>query len=200
MRSIVLGTALALMATSAHAAFTISGTDFTLQNDYELTSPPPGAGLLDPLSPGDIVKRDFTITAPTDDTLPVKLTYLGFEAGATNDLEFIVGGTTIFSTATSAIGDTATVTLGQFTSDVQFDSTTGANSLIENSNRIVGAVLNHTLQVRFGDGTGDFDYDDMAIAAAVVPLPAAVWMFGAGLAAVGGTVYRRRRADRVAQT
>ena len=193
MRSIVLGTALALMATSAHAAFVIDGTDFVLQSNYGLTQPP-GAGGLDPLSSGDTVQQNFTITAPTDDTLPVELTYLGFEAGATNDFEFIVGGSTIFSTASSTLGETARVTLGEFKNDVQFDSTTGATSQIEGSNRVVGSVLGDILQVRFGDDTGDLDFDDMALSAQVVPLPAAVWMFGAGLAAVSGAAYRRRRA------
>jgi hypothetical protein len=202
MRSIVLGTALALMATSAHAAFSISGDPLTLpgtvpsEEPYGLTDPSGGPGALDPLAPGDTVLNNFTINAPTDSTIPIRLTYLGFEAANTNVT--LDGTTVIFSTASSAIGETFDLTLGELKTDVQFDTsgTTGAlPDTIEGSDRIAAAVIpDHVLQIRLGDDFGDGDFDDMAIQAAVVPLPAAVWMFGAGLAAVSGAAYRRRRA------
>ena len=206
MRSIILGTVLAVMATSAHAAFSISGDAVVLPDGtggtgvYGLTGPNGGPGSLDPLSPNDTVFNNFTIDAPTTSTLPIKLTYLGFEAGNTNlTLE---NGTVIFSTATSSIGDTYDLTLGELKTDIQFDtsgSTSALPSTIEDSERIAAAVTGDLLQIRLGDDFGDSDFDDMALSAAVVPLPAAVWMFGAGLAAVGGAAYRRRRGERAAR-
>jgi len=169
--------------------------------------------------------------------LPIKLEYLGFEAGDTNTVGVLfdaAGAVPIFATKTitadfdgdsvaetvnaSASGDTfvdgsvldvATFNAGELIFRT-FDTSTppnSADSALTSENvalGFAGGATNLTgdvLQIGLNDPffKGDGDFDDIRLAASVVPLPAAVWMFGAGLAAVGGTAYRRRRGERAAR-
>ena len=223
MRSIVLGTALALMATSAHAAFTISGgTSFQLGVDGapynpDLNAETGNASALEAWTNNSTtVKRGATVDITPPTTLPVKLTYLGFEAGFTNavTLQASVAGEEIFRTDQTPSGtpfiDVSVLNSGNF-SDLEFrvDDNSDSDGLFNNgtfslnSNNAVAVgfadMAGDVLQVGFNDTGTDADFDDLVFQAAVVPLPAAVWMFGAGLAAVGGSAYRRRRGERAAR-
>ena len=208
----------------SHAAFTFSGTDTDL--------PPPdgpiATGTYDTFAPddlwvpGDTVQTSvtsFNITA--DPTLPIKLTYIGSEAGDFNAAAaaaFIVGGTVIFDNQNNSQGDSfvnaSLINVSNFFTALDFITDSNSNGVIDfgsdqafnlsDSDVAIAyanpGVVGDVLQIAFNDTfTGDADYDDIVIQAQVVPLPAAVWMFGAGLAAVGGAAYRRRRGERAAR-
>ena len=238
MRSIVLGTALALMATSAHAAFTIDPADTSptkaLPSGSNNSSYNPnfqvngGDATPDAWSQGDNVYVGVDdVTASGGPSLPIRLEYLGFEAGDTNTVGVLfdtTGGSTsltpIFATTDvtvdgifipgSASGDTfvdgSVLNVANFNSgDLifrTFSNGSEQDTSLDSSNVALGfaggatALTGDVLQIGLNDPffTGDADFDDIRLAAAVVPLPAAVWMFGAGLAAVSGAAYRRRRA------
>ena len=118
-----------------------------------------------------------------------QLSYLGSDAAFTNTFSFSMGDT-IFSTATSDVGDTAYAT-----GDFSFTFTSPLGSVNEdNNNRVVRYFANiidtNTVQLWLDDGGAhkDRDFNDMGVGVSAVPIPAAAWLFGTallGLAAVG---------------
>jgi hypothetical protein len=146
----------------------------------------------------------------------VTFTYLGKEAGHTN--WFVVPkvpGNPIFSTASSAIGLTKSFIFktfpgGTFLPFLFKDINTGTkarNGDPKNAgfqDAIGYRILNATsAYLLFNDAGGDRDFDDMAVKVSIsaVPLPAALPLFAAVMAGLGGLAgtagaVRRRSVDR----
>ena len=217
MRSIVLGTALALMATSAHAAlsldsvapgdpasynwvdFRAGGSSGTLPDPTTFTGDAPFGDVTATATPTGALTRDEDGLGVSDDEVTndgTEVLTLDFNA-ATLD-KFVVGIRDIFKPdVTGGGGDPA--------EQGQVEAFDGSGSLgsvqftaLESGPDEAGLTL--ALSGLTGATSLEFTAidpanSDFAVAGmSQVPLPAAVWMFGAGLAAVSGAAYRRRRA------
>ena len=227
MRSIVLGTALAMMATSAHAGFVIDFTDddnfidppSAAESASQTFSGTPVGDVLVNLSPNGSNQltnfQDFDGDASNDpfcETLACEQDGFGVigegENPGTDDeitfdesqsilvefdkavqigsLSFLYAFKSEFASVT--VNDSGSA----FSIDAVEDLGDGGPGFVSAGVALTGVT---SLLFKAGNTNDDAGSADVALASIeVVPLPAAVWMFGAGLAAVGGTVYRRRRA------
>ncbi|MEP3244518.1 MAG: hypothetical protein ABJN40_15380 [Sneathiella sp.] len=147
--------------------------------------------------------------APTD----VTFTFLGSEAANKNHAIELQGvGQKIFNNKTSNIFDTETVTIDtDGMVPFSFSSTSKAcvwficwnvTDYANNGGDIdkgltIGLFQESDTSViaLFGDGSGDLDFDDMAmrISVSAVPLPAALPLYGAGLAIMVFFGWRRKK-------
>jgi hypothetical protein len=184
------------------------GNDFVLSN-FDLT---PTTGLED----GDTIKR-FTrytsgggIVYGTPTTL--KFEYLGSEASHDNTFVDTSGDghTDVFNNGSSAVGDMyTTVALSDGLLEFEFETEYDVCIFIfcfdikkeaENDGSIDHGLsigffkdADGSLIALFGDGAGDSDMDDMAIRISVVPVPAALPLFGAALIGMGFLARRRKQ-------
>ena len=219
MRSIVLGTALALMATSAHAAFVINGgssvnlpggTDNPASgNDAynpDLMANPTGSTPPTPVT--DFWTNDTDVITNATSLLwtgapsTMTFTYLGFEAADQNQfqLQVTTGTSVLFDTNMTSSGQTQSLStddLGNLkfitnpgeANEATFDLTSENVALT-----YIGDNLDNQLGIQIGlnDLGSDGDFDDMVLTN-VVPLPGAALLFMSGLAAVGVGARRVRK-------
>jgi hypothetical protein len=150
--------------------------------------------------------------SPTSVTL--RFTYLGKEAGNTNEAQIGFNNQVLFNTTNASVGDSVDVsfgagdiagdpglvpflfqTLSEYTGGVVKTAVNGG--LINDPLSIAfSAVFGNTVYAFFGDGYGDHDFDDMTIAISVVPIPPALLMFASGLAGLGLLARRHARRGR----
>ncbi len=217
----ILGVATLLMGASVlHAAQLdiIGGTEFVLEDDFSLTSET-GLNVGDTVLEFD--GSQYTTPPNTDGSnglhltgapATLRITYLGSEADALNRA-FYSGtspATFLFDT-NSPVGTSVDVSV---TSDgavpfyfehdgggvciwflcVEFPDEQGHNDgEIDNLLNLAFFKESDTsVLALFGDGSGDADFDDMAIRISVVPLPPAMLLFGAALIGLGW--FKRRKA------
>ncbi len=166
------------------------------------------------LNPNDLVT---TFDSSTDGeglkllgtgSVTIQFEYLGSEAGNTNQaFEISTGSNFLFNNKTSSVGDTVNVVLTASGGFLPFSFTTSGgggqiaeNGYIQDPLAIAFSELvnNYSTIALFGDGAGDHDFDDMAIRISVVPLPAALPLYGAGVALLGFLGWRRRKAEAAA--
>lgn len=140
----------------------------------------------------------------------LRYTYLGTEASFENEGFTNAGAVVSFNNKTSTVGDVAEEftlagvidfayeTFGQ-TSAACHGTVNGCaikNGIGSNLASLWLGVYEDTADdsiiLLFGDGTGDSDFDDMAIRVSVVPVPAALWLFGSALLAFAGYSTRRK--------
>jgi len=146
-------------------------------------------------------------------SVSIRFEYLGSEAGNTNKaFEISAGDNFLFNNKTSSVGDTVDVTLTASGGFLPFSFTTSGgggqtalNGDIDNPLAIAFSgfsslfgLTNNSIIALFGDGAGDHDFDDMAIRISVVPLPAALPLYGAGIALLGFIGWRKRKAEAAA--
>jgi hypothetical protein len=196
----------------------VGGSDFVLENDFSLTSETglnvgdtvtefDGSGSTTP--PNTNGSNGLQITgAPAT----LRITFLGSEAGAFNRA-FYSGtspATFLFDT-NSPLGTSVEVAALSDGAVPFYFEHDGGNTCIwifcwDNPNEQahndgdIDQLLNlaffqesaTSVIALFGDGSGDADFDDMAIRISVVPLPPAMLMFGAALVGLGW--FRRRKA------
>jgi len=135
-------------------------------------------------------------------TSSIRFEYLGKEAGYTNRAIELGGFGLLFDTTTSSAGDSVTVTLSPNSNGLlpfKFWTSGGgipkeaANGDIDNPLAIAfSAITGNSIIALFGDGAGDYDFDDMAIRISVVPLPPSLILFGAALLGLGWISHRRK--------
>lgn len=140
----------------------------------------------------------------------VKVTYLGFEATNENtaDATVAIAGSA-FNTTTSVLGDTFSFKPAagsppvllplSFTSTGKGGNTQTAVNGVSMSDGLLlsfAPIFNNgrSALVLLGDIDNDLDVDDIVVRVDVVPLPAAIWMFGAALGGMGLLSRRRSRA------
>jgi hypothetical protein len=139
-----------------------------------------------------------------DGPAKVTYTYLGKEAGFTNNLKFAAGDTTLFTTGVSDVGDTSgpfDILAGllpfKLTSNSDADFVFNNAGATTNMN-IAYLLLSATSALVFLDDYGagpDSDFDDIGIRIdiAAVPLPAGLSLLAAGLGLLGWVGARKRR-------
>jgi len=144
----------------------------------------------------------------------LKFEYLGSEASAENRTIFSQGtDEVLFNNKTNSVGDSITKTV---TNDglvpFYFENENGracviflgcwdlADDQAPNNGGIDWGIslaffedVDGSVIALFGDGSGDYDLDDMAIRISVVPLPPALALFAGALAGLGW-LSRRRKA------
>jgi|GEM_PF-2468062 len=201
----IAGSLLAMtLATSANAASLsiVGGSNFNLNNKFSLAT---NTGLaigttvkyFDSSTDGSSTGL-FLAGAPTD----VTFEYLGSEAGNQNRaVEYEGTNTALFSNhGGSSVGESKTIGFVN-NGALQFWFQTGS-SLAKNAGSIADGLVMAFYQesatsviALFGDAGGDQDYDDMAmrISVTAVPLPAALPLYGAGLAVLGFVGWRRKQ-------
>jgi hypothetical protein len=186
MKILVLLAAL-VVASPAMATFITGGSDYLSGLDNEL------------LGPGVTFNIGGNLNNTVDTTFD--LTYLGSEAGFSNNFNF--GGSTIFNNKTASVGDMATV--GSLTGLLDFEYfsvntgsgvSNGANFPI-NSFQSFAILSDYTHlgvmydRIVFFDDSGagpDEDYDDMIVgfnAVEEVPSPGSLALMGIGLFGMG---------------
>lgn len=142
---------------------------------------------------------------------PATLTfeYLGFNAGFSNS--FGSGGSTLFTTAASAVGNTAQINAGTGLVPFFFHTSGGGTPATANNGGSITSPLSiafadlhdGSFLALFNDGGGnptdDKDFNDMIVRVSVspVPLPAAAWLL---ISAVLGLVSFSRIRRRGPQT
>ena len=172
--------------------------------------------LVGPLSSNSLVLHKFNSGNDTNAGLrlngpsSVKFTYIGYEAGNFNTaVDFGPSGGAMFNNHgqnASIFGDMVTVAFaGNFLLPFMFETNgavAGSAGTATNHGEIMGSmsltfsqIFNNGRSVIafFGDGAGDSDYDDLVMRIDVVPVPAALPLFGTGLAALGFMGWRRKR-------
>lgn len=128
-------------------------------------------------------------------------TYLGNESGDENTFSFTSGDYDEFNTSTSVVGDIITVKPADLLNWI-FG---GANSPDTNdpSLDIFMVVVGNSVLLGFDDRTanqvawGHIDQDDLVVAVSVVPVPAAVWLFGTAMLGLFG-MRRKSKMEAVA--
>lgn len=144
--------------------------------------------------------------APTD----VTFEFLGSEAGNTNRAYETEGSTSIlFNSNTASVGDTDVVSVSSDGAlPFRFKSTSCwwifcSSDRANNDGNIdqgltIALFLESSTSViaLFGDGSGDFDLDDMAmrISVTAIPLPPSLVLFGGALVGLGFLARRRRKS------
>ena len=142
----------------------------------------------------------------SDPTRQVKVTYLGSEAAFTNEADSTVtlDAGMGFNNKTSEFGEYFIITPGTALIPLLFTSTNFGPSTPVVKNAENGGPIDSPLLISFsdifadvygnpgrsvyaflGDENNEDDIDDIRVRIDVVPLPAAVWMFGAALAGLG---------------
>lgn len=205
-----VGVVLAVAFSTSVAAATLSlvgtSTATTLPSTFSLS------GALNGISPsaGDIIN---VYQSPTNGgsiggglslstQSGLRFTFLGKEAGAANAV-FSLAGSTLSNTG--AVGSSFTTNYAAGAVSFFFETiftlfnpgsqtiTNGGISTLSALGLGFGSIFNNGQSVLafFGDGRGDFDYDDMLIRIDVVPLPASLLMLLGSLGGFGA--FRRLR-------
>ena len=205
-KSVLVGAVFGALALTPPAfAATLSivgGTADVLPGNF---NPAPGSGGAAPGDPivtfsagvdGGSIGGGLSLSAPST----VRFTFLGKEAGATNNLvELSSGGALFLNSDTSSAGDFIDVADDGGFVDFLFntDNLGGLDSIwnggIADDTRLSLAfkLVSATEAIAFlGDGAGDNDYDDMVIRIQAIPLPASLLLLLSGVAGLG---YLRRR-------
>jgi hypothetical protein len=214
MKSLLTGLAMfAAVAMSASVASAASlgivgGSNFNLTSGFDL-------GATTGLSAGDTVKR-FTRNNSaggailTDAPATLQFEYLGSDASNTNSFVIENPHTTVFTQAsalysTYEMTETSNGLLGfefetEYKTCILFVICFNVEKEAENDGSIDRHLsialfqdVDGSLIALFGDGSGDSDMDDMAVRISVVPLPAALPLYGAGLAVMGFIGWRKRQ-------
>lgn len=198
-------------------AFTVNAASFTVIGGVADTLPGNFTdfnGALAPNISSDITVFNgaFTGGVSLNYDADLRFTYLGTEAAFENEGFTGTGAVVSFNNKTSTIGDFAEeftlAGLIDFTYET-FGQTGAACHTAPGGCSIVNGVgsslaslwlgvyedtVNDSIILLFGDGIGDSDFDDMAIRVSVVPVPAAIWLFGSALLAFAGFSTRRKAA------
>ncbi|USG62149.1 VPLPA-CTERM sorting domain-containing protein [Sneathiella marina] len=201
--------ALTTSIASAASLGIVGGNNFVLNSGFDLNA-------TTGLSAGDTVKRwtrnneaggGILTGAPTT----LKFTYLGSEAAHFNSfVDTSSGHDVLFDNENSSVYDMATswVTsdglLGfEFETEYRvcfFIFCKDVKKEAENDGDIDRGLsialfqdTDGSLIALFGDGSGDSDMDDMAVRISVVPVPAALPLFGAALLGMGFLARRRKQ-------
>lgn len=155
----------------------------------------PAAGLTEALRVFTAAPAGLNITGPA----PIRVTFLGKEAGATNTAFSLGGGSVtnimaVGSSFTSMIGGPG---LANFNFSSSLGTSAGSAGFTGSAAIAFGAVFNGGRSVfAFFDDSGaanDRDWDDMVVRIDVVPVPAAGLLLLGGLGAFAA-VKRRRKA------
>ena len=183
---VVAGMLLAAAPVSAMVLSVAGGVDDTVPVNFDPVGFPGGVSVGDPIkvfnsgTPGGLALSGPAV---------LKYEYYGKEADFVN---FFVGGGDLFSTATSAVGDTIVAPTAGGTVPFSFITSSGGGLIATN-----GGPIDLGLSIAFADlGGGSFlimfndighdvDRDDLVVRVSVsqVPVPAAVWLL---LSAVAG--------------
>ena len=211
---VVASLLLAMSPAQAALVLTTTGTD-TLASNFNPNYPGfPGTfpGFPGAVNPGsstvEVIANPgegLELTAPGT----VMVEYLGRESAFTNDFRsptFAIGDT-IFSTATSSIGDTDLIAAGMGL--VPFFFVSSGGGMIGNGNVPTGAM-----SIEFADlGDGSFlaffndpalidnDFDDMVVRfsdVSQVPLPPAIWLLLSAILGLIAVARNRRSSTRTA--
>jgi len=175
-------------------------------NPFSLTATT-GLAVGDPL---DMAVTDSTFAAAdrlVSDAPQLKYTLLGYEAGFTN---FALADGGLIFTNSDAVGSMVTVAHAGGLIDFIYETNNGvvangqghadndwiSNALgaasIDSMNFAVFFESARSAILLFGDGTGDVDFDDLAVRVEAVPLPAGILLLLSGLGGLA-LVGRRRR-------
>ena len=185
MKIKLIGLALAgaLLVASPASAMVLSvtgGTADSVPSNFNPTGFPGGVSFGDPITVFGNADAGFGLSLSSAANL--RFEFLGSEADFTNVFN---SGVDLFSTATAAVGDVATVAAGGGFVPFSFLGG-GSGGTATNGGPIDSPLLmafadlgNNTFLAMFNDSGGpDADFDDLVVRVSVsqVPLPPAIWL------------------------
>lgn len=175
---VVAGMLLAATPVSAMVLSVTGGTNSTVPADFNPVGFPGGVSVGDPIKVFDSTSPGGGLTLSDNGLL--RFEYYGKEALFVN---FFVNGSSLFSTATSVIGDSFLAPTAAGTVPFSFLTSGGGGLSATNGGPIDSGLSiafadlgNNSFLIMFNDIGNDRDFDDLVVKVSAVPLPAAVWL------------------------